>query len=336
MHSIYDTFAKRVTQRGIAPACISASEHEVRHDPQRADIFVEPDPARLALLQPLGLLGRLCRDVATLEFFHGTPGSPYVEGCLFKILGFRRKRRRRKEREPRQWILVSGVPRGALRSFGFRPRAAWGPGVYFAAPGLATGIVVASELPTTRDTLLVRLVAGKGNVFLRATEGLRALPKDAPERLLAVPVMRELGPALAGKGARRVRQLEEFRAMIRPMIEDWTTEWSRAMAKAGEEARAQALVEGVAGSLIEVYEARFGAVPQPIADVINTTQDATVLHGWVRLVATATKEEIAAAIVSAKPAPKKRAPAAKTAKTAKTTKTAKRRTRAQSASRATR
>lgn len=301
MYAIFDYFAKRVVQAGVAPACISASEHEVRHDSQRADLFIEPDPARLDKLRPLGLLGRFCARVCSMEFFHGTPGALYVEACVAKILALRRKRRREKQREPVQWILVSGTPKRAMRDFGFAPARGWGLGVHASPGGLSTYIVVASELPVTRDTLLVRLLAGRGHVLQRAKDELRWLPKDAVEPHLTEEIMLSLEPKPMEERRWSRRELEEFRATMFPLTTARDKEWK----EKAKQARIQGAAKGVADSLLSVYESRFGAVPKPIAKAVSSVRDRAVLDAWLRLVATASEEEIAAAVVAAKPAPAK-------------------------------
>jgi hypothetical protein len=307
MHAIFDYFAKLVAEEGLAPACASTSEHEVRHDAQRADLFVEPDPKRFVHLAPLGLLGRLCRRPCTLEFIHGTPGPRRVEACIGKILAFRKQRRRAKRREPVQRILTSGVPRAALRDFGFRPARGWGPGVYSSPRCLATLVVVASELPVTRDTLLVRLIAGSDSVLEQAKAEVMALPADALERRLAAGIVVKLKPRLGDKRA------QEFRAMMQPMLYTYDRMIAEHEEKARAEARAEALVEGRAEefvrSFLAVYEARFGAVPRGIAAAATAADDPAVRREWLRLAATGSAEDVAAALRGARAPAKKRAPA---------------------------
>ena len=79
-----------------------------------------------------------------------------------------------------------------------RRRHRW-PGIPSDAPGGSGGIyespllqytrlVVVSELPVMRDTLLVRLL-GAGSTLKQALAELQALPAEAPERRLALPVL---------------------------------------------------------------------------------------------------------------------------------------------------
>jgi hypothetical protein len=60
----------------------------------------------------------------------------------------------------------------------------------------------------------------------------------------------------------------------------------------------QGLKQGVAHSLIEVYEARFGAMPEDLRAVVEDIDDEPTLVTWLRLVGTRSADEIAAAIRS--------------------------------------
>jgi hypothetical protein len=54
-----------------------------------------------------------------------------------------------------------------------------GQGIYLLPKRDRTAIIVIHELPTTEDTILLRLL-GKGSVQAQAIEALTALPKDHP------------------------------------------------------------------------------------------------------------------------------------------------------------
>jgi hypothetical protein len=69
-------------------------------------------------------------------------------------------------------------------------------GVYVHGEDLyRVGIVVASELPRDRSTILVRLMAA-GPALPAAIADLAALPEDAPERSVAEPIVVNLQHAL--------------------------------------------------------------------------------------------------------------------------------------------
>jgi hypothetical protein len=82
-------------------------------------------------------------------------------------------------------------------------------GNYRAAPLLYTGVVVVSALPVTRSTLLVRLM-GAGTVLKHAIAELKALPLDARERLLALPILLHVRLEVPEDPAKRTSDDEEF------------------------------------------------------------------------------------------------------------------------------
>ena len=53
---------------------------------------------------------------------------------------------------------------------------------------------------------------------------------------------------------------------------------------------------GAASSLIDLFEARFGAMPEDVRRVVEGTHDEITLRGWVKLAGTHGVEEIVAAI----------------------------------------
>ena len=63
-----------------------------------------------------------------------------------------------------------------------------------------------------------------------------------------------------------------------------------------KEAIQEGVQEGVQQSLIDIYEARFGAVPEEIRAVIEDTHDEPTLRAWLKLAGTRGADEIAAAI----------------------------------------
>jgi hypothetical protein len=117
--------------------------------------------------------------------------------------------------------------------------------------------------------------------------------------------MVRLWPKLGRKRARQSRHHEEFRTMMQPML------YARTVVEHEKKARAEGFAEGFVSSFLAVYEARFGAVPRGIATAATAVDDPAVRRDWLRLVATASAEEVAAALLAAPSPAKKRAPAAR-------------------------
>ena len=149
-------------------------------DPAGRDVWFTPDPQRPPTRRDLGLLYRLTETACLLEPFHATPDEGETAACVRKILDFRHVLSLRDPPVPLpvMWILSAGRPSLAIEGFGFQPGESWPSGVYRAARLLFVGLVVVSELPRTRETLLLRLF-GAGRVFREAVVELAALPPGA-------------------------------------------------------------------------------------------------------------------------------------------------------------
>jgi len=65
---------------------------------------------------------------------------------------------------------------------------------------------------------------------------------------------------------------------------------------AGQQLIKQGSERGIARSPIDVYEARFGAIPEEIRAVIEATHDEPILVTWLKLAGTRGADEVTAAI----------------------------------------
>jgi hypothetical protein len=191
MHNPYDHLGKTIGCSALSPCGTTKVEAVIAPDPRRADLRHEPDPAREAERERIGLLGRIASIVCLIELYSGAPTDDDAIICLGKLIAFRQHRQREadKEREalkkrlekespgqepptakpfvsPFCWIIAARHPAAALARFAATPAADWPQGVYFGTGALVgakgvlrIGIVDASELPRDRSTLLVRFMA---------------------------------------------------------------------------------------------------------------------------------------------------------------------------------
>jgi hypothetical protein len=173
-----------------------------------------------------------------------------------------------------------------------RPIADWPPGIYEGPPLLWTRLVVVNELPVTRETLLVRLL-GAGAVLKQAIAELKELQAEAPERTLALPILLRLRLTVPSDPAKQTTDDQEFLMDTQDIVETWRRE---AIQEGVQEGVKQGIKQGVAHSLVEVYEARFGAMPEDLRTVVEDTDDEATLVAWLRLAGTRSADEIAAAI----------------------------------------
>jgi hypothetical protein len=125
------------------------------------------------------------------------------------------------------------------------------------------GIVVASELPRDRTTLLVRLMAA-GPLLPQAIEDLSALPPNAHERAVAERILLGLQASLR-KQPKRNRKEQEF---IVAMYKTW------------EEGRAEARAEAQAKAVLTVLRVRGIAVPEAARKRILAETELPRLERW--------------------------------------------------------
>ena len=124
---------------------------------------------------------------------------------------------------PTQWVISSGRPDAGIDGLGFRPMTTGIRGIYESPPLQHTRLVVVSELPVTRDTLLVRLL-GAGSVLKHAIAELQALPTEAPERRLALPVLLRLRLTVPTDPAQQTSDDQEFLMNTQDIVEAWRRE----------------------------------------------------------------------------------------------------------------
>jgi hypothetical protein len=208
---------EQLAKQALGPCGLTIADDEIA--PDDADLLHEPDPIRTAERERLGLLGRLASVPCLIEAYRHAPDAEEFRACLAKHIAFwqqrTRKTRRAKKKgeeagplvEPFLWILAAGSPTAILRGLALTPGSGWPSGVYLGSEILRFGIVVASELPRDRSTILVRLMAG-GPQLRHAIEDLGALPEDAHERAVALQILLSLQHALGKKSARTPEEQE--------------------------------------------------------------------------------------------------------------------------------
>jgi hypothetical protein len=239
MRNRFDQLAKQIGREALSPCGVTDVNAEIAPDAQHADLRHEPDPTQDVERARIGLLGKLARSPCLIEAFAHAPDLREVRACLSKHLAFWRHRERRSSsmrNAPFLWILTAGRPNAALAGLFMSRARGWPRGVYIGPPILGVGLVVASELPRTRATLLARLMAG-GRVLPAAIEDLAALPDDAHEcRVASRPVL-NFRDAVAQKPRKTVADRE-----VLVIMED---AFKELRAQAREEGRKQGLEQGL-------------------------------------------------------------------------------------------
>lgn len=213
--NIYDRIAKRVGQAALAPRGATDTQVEIFRETLFADLRHTP-AAGAARDGARGLLGRLAASPCIIECYSDAPGLAELRACLEKHFAWWHQLDRAPARSaPFLWIVAARAPRTLLDGIPFTPAAGWPAGVYrLGADVLRVGLVVASELPRDRDTLLVRIMAG-GPLLAPAVRELLELPVTEYERTVVEPVLLDLQHALEPKWTRQPDEEDFIMVMYR-------------------------------------------------------------------------------------------------------------------------
>jgi hypothetical protein len=302
----FDHLAKQIGCEALGPSGPTVAHDEITPETQHADLRHEPDPARKVERARLGLLGRIASVLCLIEIYGHAPGAEEFRACLAKHLAFWQQRSRKarahnqQRRQKRQrpdafvapflWIIAAGVPNAILTKLKLGPARGWPAGVYFFGDDvLRVGIVVASQLPRDRSTLLVRLMAA-GPLLAPAIEELRALPPTAHERAVAEQILLKLQHAL-GQQPRRTPEEQEF---IVTMYKTWEEGRAEARAEGRVKGRAEGRVETQANAVLTALRVRGIAVSEAARKRILAQKDLQRLKRWLEkaIVATSIREVI--------------------------------------------
>jgi post-segregation antitoxin (ccd killing protein) len=307
VHNPYDQLAKQIGKGALDPSGRTVVQREIARDAQHADLFHEPDPTKTEERARLGLLGRLVETVCLLEIFSHPLAAPELRACLAKHFAHWEERARKtratnsKRREkqlppeplvdPFLWILAAEVSAPMLRKLKLEPAPSFPAGVYlFGDDLLRVGLVVVSELPRDRDTLLVRIMAA-GPRLGQALEDLAALPKEAHEHALADQILLNLRHALGAKPSPTPEDQELLMTMYTTFAElkDAARNEGRTEGRAEgrTEGRTEGHTEAAARHLLTVLRVRSIAVPEAVRERIQAEKDLQRLERWLEKAAVA-------------------------------------------------
>ena len=153
--------------------------------------------------------------------------------------------------------------------------SAWPSGVYEGPPLLRTRLVVVSELPVSRSTLLLRLL-GAGHVLRQAIAELKALGPDAEERTLALPILLRLRLDVPADPTKRTTDDQEFLMETQDIVENWR-----------REAKQEGRHEAASSMLLRLLQQRFGSEVNEHVEQLVTAAPLEQLERWTMRVLTA-------------------------------------------------
>lgn len=290
MRNRFDQLAKQIGQKALGSFGTAVTQDAINPETQYADLRYEPDPARQAERERLGLLGRLAASACIIEAYSDAPNAEEFRACLTKHLtvwqqrvrDVRSESKKRSEPQPQEpavsflWIIAAGAPTTILAKLRLERSADWPAGVYlFGDDVLRVGIVVASQLPRDRTTLLVRLMAA-GALLAPAVKEVAALPPEAYERAVAEPILLQFQHML-GQSPTQDPNEQEF---IMAMLKSWEEGKAEARAEGRAEGRAEA-AEAQAKAILTVLRVRGIEVPEAARERVLAEKDLDQLTRWL-------------------------------------------------------
>ncbi|MBD2448425.1 DUF4351 domain-containing protein [Nostoc sp. FACHB-152] len=185
---IHDQFSKDYLEELLKPYGTVQAPSRVAAEVREIDVLFSPIPTQATNLDTLGLLGKMATNSAIFEPFRNPATKDEITDCLLKLLEVKNALQREANRNkttisdrdiPQLWVLTPTASATIISGFGATLNSDWGEGVYFLPEYLRTAIVVIHQLPTTIETLWLRIL-GRGKVQQQAIEQLTALPANQP------------------------------------------------------------------------------------------------------------------------------------------------------------
>ncbi len=283
---IHDQFAKQYLTELLTPYGQVETSKDITAEVRQIDLLFIPDPQPSQSLEKLGLLGRMATNYAIFEPFRNPVSRSEIRSCIGKLFDIhadlerqaKRNETRINETELAQlWIFTPTASVDILESFnGTLDETNWGKGIYFLSTGLKTVVVVIHQLPSTPETLFLR-VLGRGKVQRQAVEELEALANNSPFLGDIIELVHNLIAVLSA----RQRQEHDIDQDDQELIMKLSQMYQQQLEEIKKQERQEGLQEGEKRGLdrgiererramIEsILQVRFGEVDSQLATIIN-------------------------------------------------------------------
>jgi hypothetical protein len=265
----FDQFAKKLFQELLSPFGTVTPNRSILGGERTIDVLFEPDPTVPLDPDELGNLANMSGQTSLFEVFRSSLSDQNVHNCFLKLFLLYAEIQRQDEATvptkalPQLWILAAEAPDILIREFGGVPDPEQGEGFYRLAMRVRTTIVVIEELPTTPDTLWVRLM-GKGRTQEDAIEELLLLPESNPKREPALGLLVSLQISME-----QLDEVEQKERQILMALSQAYLEWERQTEQRGVE-RGEERGESRAHqrSIVTILTTRFGTIDGQLEAII--------------------------------------------------------------------
>jgi hypothetical protein len=268
------------------------------HDAQHLDIWFIPRlPLPADLPGFMMLLARILSRAIHLELWSTIPGRYKMHEVERKRLDWHyhlRVQARKDRRRPPPlfpiWTITPGKPRALFRRARVRRAPGLPPGFHWTDQHSELWFVVASELEPTRETIILRLL-GRGSTREAALREIDQIPAGDPD----LPKLLEFRDLLQRAVARDKNISDEDRSLI---MTEARAEQLKFMEEVRGEGKRIGRTEGIAATLLGIYQQRLGAVPSSVRGALSAIDDAHRLSGLLSLFLNGSADDIARALLS--------------------------------------
>ena len=218
----------------------------------------------------MGLLGKIAQKSCFIEVFWNQPNPQQVRSCLVKLyLKYNELYNQAKnqnqpppeEKElPSLWVITTSASDELTKGFKAENVSPWCQGVYLFGEFYKTAIVAINQLPTTPETLWLRIL-GKGKIRQTAIEKIIALPESHPLRNDVLKLIYDYLKKIEGK-SQKTEEDEELIMGLSPAYYQWEKETI-------EKAKKEGMHQERLGMVENLLKVRFGEIDESLAQVIE-------------------------------------------------------------------
>ncbi|QJB46939.1 hypothetical protein HGD76_04970 [Dolichospermum flos-aquae CCAP 1403/13F] len=271
-----DQFAKQyLTELLISYGQIEMSK-DITSEVRQIDVLFTPASPFPDGIESLGLLGRMAKNSSYTIFepFRNAVSKSEIRSCMGKLFDIhadlerqtkRNNTRINEEELPYLWIFTPTASADILESFNFTlDEENWGKGIYFLGKALKTVLIVIHQLPTTPETLFLR-VLGRGKVQRQAVEELEALSENSPFLTNIIQLVHDLIAVLSARQEKEHDIDQDDQELIMKLSEMYQQQ----LAEIKKQEREEGVLRERRAMIESILQVRFGELDSELATIID-------------------------------------------------------------------
>jgi hypothetical protein len=273
---IHDQFAKQyLTELLISYGQIEMSK-DITSEVRQIDVLFTPASPFPDGIESLGLLGRMAKNSSYTIFepFRNAVSKSEIRSCMGKLFDIhadlerqtkRNNTRINEEELPYLWIFTPTASADILESFNFTlDEENWGKGIYFLGKALKTVLIVIHQLPTTPETLFLR-VLGRGKIQRQAVEELEELSENSPFLTNIIQLVHDLIAVLSARQEKEHDIDQDDQELIMKLSEMYQQQ----LAEIKKQEREEGVLRERRAMIESILQVRFGELDSELATIID-------------------------------------------------------------------